>query len=450
MKCRCNNRKNGRLSTSTSLILVAMAISLIVNFSHLLLFAVDEFGSWQQSGSEDESKIVDVRGRLSLNPDGYAYLVCDENEAVDSVYISGWNLRSIDVVSGDSLHIKARPSTREGGHYRIMEILEVNGEEFDYTTVFTRYNKILELVVQIFYYFAMSLMIMMILAYKYDRRNVTFTKILHRSLWCLLLLVGCYFLAPVFNRYTGEVSSVFANKGGWRVDYLVVLKCSFTFAVSVLYAYIYALIYQRQSILLENEQLKSENLATRYDRLVSQINPHFFFNSLNSLASLVRENDTKKALTYIEQLSYTFRYILQNSQNMEVPLKEELQFIDAYGYQFRIRYAEKLFFEIDIEERYLDYMLPSLTFQPLIDNAVKHNAITSRHPMHIKIYTEEGMLVVSNPKSPLVEPAKGTGIGLKNLNSRWQLITGQSIEIIDSEDSFTVKLPLQKPKTSNN
>lgn len=425
--------------------MVAMAVSLIVNFSHLLLLAVDEFGSWRSENQEDAAKMIEVRGRLAMNPDGYAYLVCEPAEAIDSVYMSYWNLRNIDVESGDTLRVKAKPATREGGHYRMAEILEINGEEFDYTTEFTRPNKILDSTVQIIYYFIMSLMILLLLTYKADRRNGTFANILHRSLWCVLLLVGFYFLAPVSNRYTGEVVPVFAMKDAWRIDYMVVLKCSFTFAVSVLYSYIYTLIYQRQSILLENEQLKSENLTTRYDMLVSQINPHFFFNSLNSLSTLVRENDTKKALTYIDQLSYTFRYVLQNSQNMEVPLKEELAFVEAYSYQFKIRYADKIFFDINISDEYLDYMLPSLSLQPLIDNAVKHNAITSRRPMRISIYVEDGMLIVSNPKSPLVEPAQGTGIGLSNLNSRWELIAGKSIEIVDTKDSFMVKLPLLKP-----
>ena len=445
MKCRCKNLRNERLSSVISLIMVAMAVSLIVNFSHLLLLAVDEFGSWRSENQEDAAKMIEVRGRLAMNPDGYAYLVCGPAEAIDSVYMSYWNLRNIDVESGDTLRVKAKPATREGGHYRMAEILEINGEEFDYTTEFTRPNRILDSAVQIIYYFIMSLMILLLLTYKADRRNGTFANILHRSLWCVLLLIGFYFLAPVSNRYTGEIIPVFAMNDAWRIDYMVVLKCSFTFAVSVLYSYIYTLIYQRQSILLENEQLKSENLTTRYDMLVSQINPHFFFNSLNSLSTLVRENDTKKALTYIDQLSYTFRYVLQNSQNMEVPLKEELAFVEAYSYQFKIRYADKIFFDINISDDYLDYMLPSLSLQPLIDNAVKHNAITSRRPMHISIYVEDGMLIVSNPKSPLVEPAQGTGIGLSNLNSRWELIAGKSIEIVDTKDSFMVKLPLLKP-----
>ena len=447
MKCRCKSRDKGRLSRVISLILVAMAVSLIVNFSHLLLLAVDEFGSWRSENQEDAAKMIEVRGRLSMNPDGYAYLICEPTEALDSVYMSYWNLRNIEVESGDTLRVKARPATREGGHYRMAEILEINGNEFDYTTEFTKLNKVLDSTVQITYYFMMSLIILLLLTYKADRRNATFTSILHRSLWCMLLLIGFYFLAPVSNRYTGEIVPVFATRDSWRIDYMVVLKCSFTFAVSVLYSYIYTLIYQRQSILLENEQLKSENLTTRYDTLVSQINPHFFFNSLNSLSTLVRENDTKKALTYIDQLSYTFRYVLQNSQNMVAPLSEELKFVEAYGYQFKIRYADKLFFDIDIDEQYMDYTLPSLSLQPLIDNAVKHNSITSRRPLHVSIHTQDGELVVSNPKSPLVEPAQGTGIGLSNLNSRYELITGESIEIIDTEETFTVKLPLGKPQT---
>lgn len=441
---KIKSRYSSRPSSFLSLILMAVAVSLIVNFSHLLLLAVDEFGSWKAENEEDAAKMVEVQGLISMNPDGYAYLVSQRPALVDSVYISYWSLRNIEVKNGDSLTIKARPPYRDGGHYRMTEILNINGEEFDYASVFTRPNKLLDSAVQIIYYFIMSLLILLILTYKLDNRNGPFARILHRSVWCLLLLIGFYFLAPISNRYTGNIVPIFAANDSWRIDYMVILKCSFVFAVSVLYSCIYTLVYQRQSILLENEQLKSENLTTRYDMLVSQINPHFFFNSLNSLSTLVRENDTQKALTYIDQLSYTFRYVLQNSQNMEVPLKDELQFVEAYGYQFKIRYADKLFFDIDIEEQYLGYTLPALSLQPLIDNAVKHNSITSRRPMHVSIYTKDGALLVSNPKSPLVEPAQGTGIGLKNLNSRYELITGESIEILDTEENFIVKLPLRK------
>ena len=435
-----------RKSAILPLVLVALSISLIVNFSQMLLLAVDEFGTWKPQNSEDIAKTINVRGSLSLNADGYGYLLCDEDSPIDSVFLSHWGIRNIKLEDGDILRVNAMPSHQRGARYRMSEIVEINGATFDYASAIAQQNKGLDLTLQIAFYFAMAILILLLLTRRVDRRNLTFGLFTRRSLWSLILVIGLYFIAPITNRYTGEITPVFATKGRWMVDYLVLLKCTFTLAVSFLYSYIYTLIFQRQNILLENEQLKSENLTTRYDMLVSQINPHFFFNSLNSLSTLVRENDTQTALTYIDQLSYTFRYILQNSQNTEVPLKEELQSLEAYSYQFKIRYADKLFFDIDIDEEYLDYTMPPLALQPLIDNAVKHNSITSRHPMHISIRTEDGHLVVSNPKSPLVEPAPGTGIGLKNLDSRWELVTGENIVIIDTNESFTVKLPLQKPQ----
>ena len=435
-----------RKSAILPLVLVALSISLIVNFSQMLLLAVDEFGTWKPQNSEDIAKTINVRGSLSLNADGYGYLLCDEDSPIDSVFLSHWGIRNIKLEDGDTLRVNAMPSHQRGARYRMSEIVEINGATFDYASAIAQQNKGLDLTLQIAFYFAMAILILLLLTRRVDRRNLTFGLFTRRSLWSLILVIGLYFIAPITNRYTGEITPVFATKGRWMVDYLVLLKCTFTLAVSFLYSYIYTLIFQRQNILLENEQLKSENLTTRYDMLVSQINPHFFFNSLNSLSTLVRENDTQTALTYIDQLSYTFRYILQNSQNTEVPLKEELQSLEAYSYQFKIRYADKLFFDIDIDEEYLDYTMPPLALQPLIDNAMKHNSITSRHPMHISIRTEDGHLVVSNPKSPLVEPAPGTGIGLKNLDSRWELVTGENIAIIDTNESFTVKLPLQKPQ----
>ncbi|MBO5861037.1 MAG: termination factor Rho, partial [Alistipes sp.] len=127
-------------------------------------------------------------------------------------------------------------------------------------------------------------------------------------------------------------------------------------------------------------------------------------------------------------------------------LAEEIEFARAYGELFKVRYADKLFFDIEIDTAYSDYTLPSLTLQPLIGNAVKHNTITRKQPFHISIRTEGSTLIVSNRKAPKLEPEPSTGIGLKNLSSRWQLITGSDIEIIDNAEEFIVRLPLQKPE----
>ncbi|MBR2629644.1 MAG: termination factor Rho, partial [Alistipes sp.] len=112
---------------------------------------------------------------------------------------------------------------------------------------------------------------------------------------------------------------------------------------------------------------------------------------------------------------------------------------------FKVRYADKLFFDIDIDPKYNEWTLPALTMQPLIGNAVKHNTITRKQPFHISIRTEGSTLIVSNRKAPKLEQEPSTGIGLKNLRSRWQLITGHDIEIKETETEFIVRLPLQKP-----
>ena len=160
---------------------------------------------------------------------------------------------------------------------------------------------------------------------------------------------------------------------------------------------------------------------------------------------LVREKDEKRALEYIDQLSYTFRYITQNGNNSElVTLDEELEFADAYCYLFRIRYADKIFFDIDIDPQYRSWRLPALSLQPLIGNAVKHNAITSKNPFHVRIYTDDGCLVVANQRRPLLTPQTGTGTGLKNLCNRYELMIGRKVDICSNDEEFVVRLPLIK------
>jgi LytS/YehU family sensor histidine kinase len=201
----------------------------------------------------------------------------------------------------------------------------------------------------------------------------------------------------------------------------------------------------QQSIVVENERLKTENMSTRYNMLVGQINPHFFFNSLNSLAMLVREGDQQRSLEYIDQLSYTFRYIIQNGRSSTTTLREELEFAEAYAYLFKIRYADKLFFDFEVEDKYKEWTIPALSLQPLIGNAVKHNSITTKNPLRVSIRVVDGVLEIENAKRPKLDVEPSTGIGLDNLSSRWQIITGKDIEIIDEAERFMVRMPLEKP-----
>lgn len=420
-------------------LLVAVAVSLVVNFSYLLLLIVDS-RSEVSSRTAVESRVVERNetGTLSVSPDGHGYLVYEHG---DSVYVPQSRIRRLGLDDGDQIVTNLTLPRNEGGHPVLGTIQTRNGEDFDYSTLFNKPSRAAEMSLQLLYYLFVSFILLTILTA--TRHNYSPWRFVRGCLWCIAAAVVLYLVAPVSDWHSGRVMLNFMS--GRMLDYMLLLKCSFAVVVSMLYGRIYVLISQRQAMVLENEHLKTENLTTRYNMLVGQINPHFFFNSLNSLAMLVREKQEQRALTYIDQLSYTFRYIIQNGQSTLMTLDEELNFAEAYGYLFKIRYEDKLFFDVEIEDQYRHWLLPALSVQPLISNAVQHNAITSSKPLHISIRTEEGWLVVSNPRVPKLDPEPSTGIGLENLRNRWQLITGRNIVVIDDGVSFTVRLPLQNP-----
>lgn len=260
----------------------------------------------------------------------------------------------------------------------------------------------------------------------------------------LLIATVCYLFFPISNR-SGEWNLLVLT--GRLYNPFQTMKFSFVIVVAVLYGQIFELIYQKQSMTIENEQLKNENLQTRYNMLANQISPHFLFNSLNSLSMLVRDRQNDKALLYVDRLADTFRYMLRSGQSELTTLSEELRFTEAYLYLLLIRYENKLLCDIAVDERYLEYRLPVLSLQPLIENAVKHNTITTARPLRIGIRTDGDSLVVSNPAIPKIDAEPGTGIGLKNLSSRYLLLTSRDIRISGDGGEFSVVLPLIPPET---
>ena len=419
-------------------LLVALAVSLVVNFSYVLLLIVDQKSDGQPRPAKASVIARGEEGTLRVSPDGHGYIVYENG---DSVYVMMQRIYRMNLKDGDRLVANLAAPRRHGAHPVMTELRMRNGEEFDYSTLFNRPSKTTELALQLFYYLVVSFIMLSILTSV--RRRYTPGRFVRHCIWCVLAAAALYMVAPVTEWRSGRI--MLNCMGDHIFDYMLLLKCSFAVAVSMLYGWVYVLNSKQQAVVMENERLKNENLTTRYNMLVGQINPHFFFNSLNSLAMLVREKHDEKALTYIDQLSYTFRYIIQNGQSTLMTLDEELKFVEAYSYLFKIRYADKLFFDIDIEEKYRTWTLPALSLQPLIGNAVKHNTITRSKPFHISIRTENGWLVVSNPKVPKLEPEPSTGIGLENLRNRWHLITGRDIEIIDTDKEFAVRMPLHTP-----
>ena len=431
--------------------LMALALSLVINFSYLLTPIITEHGVGQRGG--DDSMGEHSSGVLHVDRDLHGYIVCD-CEVRDSVYVSAWQVETHKLKDGDHLRFSTRnidggsltAEQRSSVHPRLDRVYERNGEKFDLDTLYDRPSRTVEFIWQILYYAIFALLMIVVFSAE-PKSGVSLRRAyLYRVLIVIAITVVCIFFAPVMEFRTMRIVCFFQSDFRGHAYILALTKAIFTMAVTILYSRIYTLMRQRQSMEVENERLKNETLSTRYSMLVGQINPHFFFNSLNSLAMLVREKDDKRALEYIDQLSYTFRYIIQNGQSERTTLKEEMAFAEAYIYLFKIRYEDKLFFDIDVDSSYNDWTLPALSLQPLIGNAVKHNSITTRNPLHVAIRVVDGVLEIENPKHPKLDVELSTGIGLENLQNRWSIITGRNIEICDEQERFIVRLPLEQPK----
>ena len=195
----------------------------------------------------------------------------------------------------------------------------------------------------------------------------------------------------------------------------------------------------------EIERLRFENLQSQCDALANQINPHFFFNSLNGIQALIRKKNDEHTLMYVHQLSDIFRYLLQSDRKGLVSLREELEFIRSFQYVMEVRFANKLVFSIDVDEEKKDMLtLPVLSLLPLVDNVTVHNMIDSEHKMEISIsLSDRNELVVSNPVYPKLSPPDTNGTGLKNLDNRFSLLMNKQIRIECDGKIFRVYLPLE-------
>ena len=205
--------------------------------------------------------------------------------------------------------------------------------------------------------------------------------------------------------------------------------------------YMIHLIRKSQLVSVENEQLRSENLVNQFEALKNQLNPHMLFNSLNTLRSLIRETPDK-AQDYLQELSRVLRYTLQGNECMSVTLREEMEFVSAYNFLLKMRYEDNLEFDIRIKEEAETLQLPPMSVQLLIENAVKHNEISNRHPLVIRVCTTGKQLTVSNPIQRKKTASGGLQIGLANLAKRYSLLFREEIEVREDNNTFIVTIPL--------
>lgn len=218
---------------------------------------------------------------------------------------------------------------------------------------------------------------------------------------------------------------------------LVILVLALGFWSRMLYFRKNAQVFQ-----LKAEQLEKQQLLNEIALLRSQVNPHFLFNSLSILSSLVRVN-TDLSEQFIDQLSRSYRYILEQKEQSLVPLRTELEFIRSYAFLLKIRFENKFDLNIHLSDEALDqFRIAPLTLQLLIENAVKHNRMSAKEPLHIEISAGNDHLVVKNQLQPRTTSPASTGIGLQNIKNRYALLTNRPVWAGEEAGQFVVKVPL--------
>jgi LytS/YehU family sensor histidine kinase len=249
----------------------------------------------------------------------------------------------------------------------------------------------------------------------------------------------------VFNVMLGNLADDIFNKDQVlsKADIIIHSNSAAIFCtimIIAVYESIYFMHELRHSV-EETETLKRESLAAQLNALRTQVNPHFLFNNLNTLSSLIPENP-KHAVDFVQQLSKVYRHILEVKDENSILLKDELEVLNAYAFLLKTRFDKNLQVTINIPpEKLLNKIVP-LSLQILMENAIKHNIVSSDKPLHIDVFTENGSLVVSNNLQIKKQVNESTGIGLDNIRNRYKLISEKPVKVTESETNFTVSIPL--------
>lgn len=189
----------------------------------------------------------------------------------------------------------------------------------------------------------------------------------------------------------------------------------------------------------KSAKLEKENIEAKYETLKTQVNPHFLFNSLNSLTTIVHDND--RAVDYIQDLSEFLRYLLKSRDVELVLLRDEIEMLEKYFKLQKSRFGDNLLVSIDIAEKYYRYSVPPLVLQMLVENSIKHNIVSKNKPLHIKVQANKHSIIIENNLQKK-HTEESTGQGLNNIINRYKFFTKKDIEIEETSKLFRVTVPL--------
>jgi LytS/YehU family sensor histidine kinase len=218
----------------------------------------------------------------------------------------------------------------------------------------------------------------------------------------------------------------------WSVLFITLFISLFMHGRSFLLSY--------KEAIVEQEELKRAHLASRFESLQNQVNPHFLFNSLNVLSNLVYK-DADLSARFIQQLSQVYRYVLESRDKEVVSLSEELEILEAYLFLLKIRFGEQLQVDLNLPCDPADQIAP-LSLQMLVENAVKHNVVSKRYPLRLEIKRQDDRVVIWNSRKEKQQEQESLGIGLANIVERYRFLTQEEIKIDENETYFSVSLPI--------
>jgi two-component system LytT family sensor kinase len=199
--------------------------------------------------------------------------------------------------------------------------------------------------------------------------------------------------------------------------------------------------YENQHVSMKLEQTQNDNLSAQYEMLKQQVNPHFLFNSLNTLKAMVEIGD-EEAVDFIIKLSNFYRFTLESRKMDLIHVHEEIEILDAYLFLQKARFDKGFTFESSLNQDTMNTLIPPFTLQLLVENCIKHNVVSIETPLDIKIYEEDNKIVVENKIQQKLRDVHSLGVGLKNIDLRYSHLLHKHIDIINDQKVFQIKLPI--------
>ncbi len=246
----------------------------------------------------------------------------------------------------------------------------------------------------------------------------------------LLILSLCYLV--ILPGIFGMLASA-----KYKIGILILVSA---IVFNVIYFAVYS-VYQfsrMQILYVENQR---QQMELQLQALRSQLSPHFLFNCLNTISALIYR-DLGRSEKFIRQLAKTYQYTINTKERLTIPLSRELEFVKAYQFLLSVRFEDQVDIKIEIDEKTSEYLVPPMTIQLLVENAVKHNTISRDQKLWIEIVDEKSWLIVRNNKTKTPPRTPSFKIGLENIKGRYQLLGNRNINVVNGEEDFQIWLPV--------